>query len=150
MHHNIHRGSGMKCLPIKCLHACLLAVCVSLSAHAQEPLFSMPDNQLPDLFELKSFQWQQLEPAITNNNGYEPSGNFNEHLLQGAVQNYLESKLTALGIPRSAVTLTGAAVIFAAGQDAMLNLNESKTMSLQFQDIRDNDRAILYRLKYSW
>ena len=127
----------------------LLTVCLSPCLFAEESLLPDNDYLLPDLFDMESFHWQHLD-SQDSNRSFEKSANYNRHLIQGAVMNYLESKFTSLGIPRSAVTLTGAAVIFAAGQDAQLNLNKSKTMSLQFKDMREEDRAILYRLKYSW
>ena len=101
------------------------------------------------LNQLKSTQWLHMD-SQNSYTKYERSDSYNQQMLHGAVMDYLESKLTSLGVPHSAMTLTGAALIFAIGQDAKLNLNESKTMSLQFQDMKDADRAFLYRLKYSW
>lgn len=127
----------------------LLTVSVSFRVCADD--FTLPDDDflLPDLNQMKSTDWLHMD-SKNNYSGYENSDGYNSELLRGAVMDYLESKLTSVGIPHSAMTLTGAALIFAIGQDAKLNLNESKTMSLQFQDIKDADRAILYRLKYSW
>lgn len=127
----------------------LLTVSISFQVRADE--FSLPDDDflLPDLNQMKSIDWLHMD-SQKNSSGYESSDKYNSQLIRGAVMDYLESKLTSVGIPHSAMTLTGAALIFAIGQDAKLNLNESKTMSLQFQDIKDADRAILYRLKYSW
>lgn len=129
----------------------LLFTVVSFQPYAEDFTFTIPEQEfvLPDLHQIDSFHWQHLESSLSDS-GYEQPNTMNQHLLYGSIQGYLENKLSSLGIPQTAVTLTGAAVIFAAGQDAMLNLNKSKTMSLQFKDIRDNERAILYRLKYSW
>jgi hypothetical protein len=111
----------------------------------------LPDDNflLPDLNQLKPMTWQH-EDEQTAMSEYNSTIEYNRTLLQGAVINYLESKLSSLGVPHTAMTLTGAALIFAIGQDAKLDLNESRTMSLQFQDLKEADRAILYRLKYSW
>ena len=139
----------MNRLAQKLLILFLLTVSVSFQVRADE--FSLPDDDflLPDLHQMKSIDWLHMD-SQKDNSGYEKSDKYNTQLLGGAVMDYLESKLTSVGIPHSAMTLTGAALIFAIGQDAKLNLNESKTMSLQFQDMKDADRAILYRLKYSW
>ena len=139
----------MNRLARKLLFLFLLTVSVSLQVRADE--YNLPDDDflLPDLNQMKSVDWLHMD-SQKNNSGYENSDKYNSQLLRGAVMDYLESKLTSVGIPHSAMTLTGAALIFAIGQDARLNLNESKTMSLQFQDLKDADRAILYRLKYSW
>jgi len=139
----------MNRLAQKLLIIFLLTTSFSFRVFADE--FSLPDNDflLPDLNQMKSIDWRHQDSQKVSS-GYESSDNYNTELLRGAVMDYLESKLTSVGIPHSAMTLTGAALIFAIGQDARLNLNESKTMSLQFQDIKDADRAILYRLKYSW
>ena len=139
----------MRILVNKSVTVFLLTACLSLAVNAQDLAQPGQDYVLPDLFQQQTYEWQHQDMSITDS-GYEAPNQVSEHLLQGAVQNYLESRLSTLGIPRPAVTLTGAALIFAVGQDAMFNLNESKTMSLQFKDIRDNERAILYRLKYSW
>ena len=127
----------------------LLAMFVSSGARADD--FSLPDDNLllPDLNQLKSTQWLHMD-SQNSYSKYQNSDSYNQQMLHGAVMDYLESKLSSLGVPHSAMTLTGAALIFAIGQDAKLNLNESKTMSLQFQDMKDADRAVLYRLKYSW
>ncbi|MBF8269455.1 MAG: hypothetical protein HW386_1164 [Gammaproteobacteria bacterium] len=124
---------------------------LSISAHVYADGLTMPgeDYVLPDLYQMKPMQWQHVDDQNPES-PYESAMNNNGTLLQGAVINYLESKLSSLGVPHTAMTLTGAALIFAIGQDAKLDLNESKTMSLQFQDLREADRAILYRMKYSW
>jgi len=129
----------------------LLILTFSISARVLADGMTMPtdDFVLPDLYQLKPIQWQHLDEQNPESEYESMLGN-NRTLLQGAVINYLESKLSSLGVPHTAMTLTGAALIFAIGQDAKLDLNESKTMSLQFQDLREADRAILYRLKYSW
>lgn len=127
----------------------LLTVSISFRVVADDFILPDSDYLLPDLFEMESFQWKHKDSQVSDNR-FEKSNRYNKHLLQGAVLNYLESKFAALGIPHTAVALTGAAVIFAAGQDAQLSLNKSKTMSLQFKDLKEADRAILYRLKYSW
>ena len=139
----------MNRLAQKLLILFLLTTSFSFRVFADE--FSLPDDDflLPDLHQMKSIDWLHMDSQKPRS-GYEASDSYNTQLLRGAVMDYLESKLTSVGIPHSAMTLTGAALIFAIGQDAKLNLNENKTMSLQFQDIRDADRAILYRLKYSW
>ena len=129
----------------------LFLLTVSVSSRVCADDFTLPDDNflLPDLTQMKSIDWLHLDTK-NDYSGYDRSDNYNSQMLRGAVMDYLESKLTSVGIPHSAMTLTGAALLFAIGQDAKLNLNESKTMSLQFQDIKDADRAILYRLKYSW
>ena len=139
----------MRRLAQKILILFLLTVGFTFRVFADD--FTLPDENylLPDLNQMKSMDWLHMD-SKNNYSGYENSDSYNSQLLRGAVMDYLESKLTSVGIPHSAMTLTGAALIFAIGQDAKLNLNESKTMSLQFQDIKDADRAILYRLKYSW
>ena len=127
----------------------LLTACVSFRVCADD--LALPDDKflLPDLSQMKTIDWLHID-SQKDSSGYERSDNYNKQMLRGVVMDYLESRLASLGVPHSAMTLTGAALIFAIGQDARLNLNESKTMSLQFQDINDTDRAILYRLKYSW
>jgi hypothetical protein len=132
--------------------ACILFLAFSIAGRVNAgDDFALPgdDVQLPDLYQLKLTNWQHLSNESSGQE-YEPAEIYSRQLLHGAVVNYLESKLTSLGIPHTATTLTGAALIFAIGQDAKLDLNESKTMSLQFQDLKDADRAVLYRLKYSW
>ena len=126
-----------------------LTICIATRVFADGMAMPGDDFVLPDLYQLKPIKWQHLD-ELNPESEYASKPNYDGTLLQGAVINYLESKLSSLGVPRTAMTLTGAALIFAVGQDAKLDLNESKTMSLQFQDLREADRAILYRLKYSW
>ena len=127
----------------------ILTLIISARVYADGMIMPGEDYVLPDLYQLKPMQWQHVDDQNSESQ-FVSAMNTNGTLLQGAVINYLESKLSSLGVPHTAMTLTGAALIFAIGQDAKLDLNESKTMSLQFQDLREADRAILYRMKYSW
>ena len=129
-----------------------LILTLGISSLAFADGITMPGDSysLPDLQQLKPLKWQHMDAQNSETEYDATLNNYHRTMLQGAVINYLESKLSSLGVPHAAMTLTGAALIFAAGQDGKLDLNESKTMSLQFQDMRDADRAILYRLKYSW
>lgn len=105
--------------------------------------------KLPDLDELDTYQWNYTDNQFHSNRD-KLSRNDSINLLRKAAEGYLESKFTSLGVPQRALSLTGAAIVFATGQDAKFHLNESKTMSLQVKDADSNNRAILYRLKYSW
>lgn len=127
---------------VKIISFFILSICCSHYAAAT-------DIQLPDLNELGNFKWQHTDLDMSGYS-YEKATKYNKRILRRAIKDYIETKFSAMGVPRPALTLTGAAVLYAAGKDAKFSLNDSKTMSIELKDMRDEDRAILYKMKFSW
>jgi len=123
---------------------------VILSLVIIAPLSARDTNyNLPDLYAPIEFQWQQTDPLMSGNE-YKQASRYNKRLLRSAVKHYLESTFLSLGVSENTLKLTGAALGFAIMRGAKINLNDSKTMALELQDVDDDNRTILYKYQFSW
>ncbi len=107
------------------------------------------DTNLPDLYGPIDFQWLHMDPLMTGD-AYKQASRYNKRLLRSAVKHYLESTFLSLGVSENTLKLTGAALGFAIMRGAKINLNDSKTMALELQDVDDDNRTILYKYQFSW
>ncbi len=104
---------------------------------------------LPEFYDSVTFHWQHADTQVSPDK-YKQTSRHNKRLLRRAIKDYLATNFTSLGVPRSALMLSEIVVFLAIGQDAKFNLNDNKTMALELKDLNDEDRAILYELKFSW
>lgn len=104
---------------------------------------------LPEFYDSVFFHWQHTDTHISSDK-YKQTSSHNKRLLHRAIKDYLGTKFTSLGVPRSALMLSEIAIILALEQDAKLNLNDNKTMAIVLKDLNNEDRSILYRMKFSW
>ena len=74
----------------------------------------------------------------------------NRGQIQNFIEDYSESSLTALGIPRKGVHLIGAAAGVAITQDATFYINKSKFLAIEVKDAAETDRAVLFGFKVDW
>ena len=74
----------------------------------------------------------------------------NRGQIQNFIEDYSESSLTALGIPRKGVHLIGAAAGAAITQDATFYINKSKFLAIEVKDAAETDRAVLFGFKVDW
>lgn len=107
------------------------------------------DLNLPDLSSPDDTQWRETTPSMSTE-AYKQAYDYNRRLLRRALTQYLESKFTSLGVSETTFRLTEGALFLAFKHDAEFNLNESKTMALEFSDLTDEDRAMLYKFKFNW
>ena len=115
----------------------------------QSPALFATGNDLPVLEDPFTIKWLHTDHR-TGAEEYKRADRHNKKLLRRAVTQYLANSFESIGVSESTFRFTGGAIFFFLKQDAEINLNDSKTMSLEFTDVRDEDRAVIYKIKYNW
>lgn len=118
-----------------------LLLCSSLNA--QGPLV------VGDRSEADAFRWKVYAGDMSAEE-YRQAYRDNQDQVLDFVENYSESTLISLGIPRKGVHMMGAVVGAAIGQDATLYLNDSKSLAIDIKDPDGNDRAVYLGVKLDW
>ena len=121
----------------------LTTILLSTPAWAAEPL---------DAGEASAWQRYQLRNVNANMDEaeYRKASRKNQKQIRHFIQDYSESSLTSLGIPRSGVRLLGAVAGAAITQDATFYVNKSKFLALGIKDAAENDRSIFLGFKIDW
>lgn len=117
--------------------AILLAVSAPL--HAQDGFFMAIQQQAARQ------QWQDIDEHMS----LEQYGDLLRHN-QRLMLDSLEDTASTLGVPKAGIGLAGAAIGFALDDDAKVNLNKSKTMALELNDVTKADRSVRFRMKFDW
>jgi hypothetical protein len=87
-------------------------------------------------------RFQMLDMNISPHE-YEEIYSHNQKFVLKNLVSYSENALKLIGISEQNINLMGAALGFAFG-DPRLNLNKSKTLTLELKDMTDSERASLY------
>lgn len=97
------------------------------------------------------FEHQYLHRTDMNmsHQEYEKIYSHNQGLVLNNLKSYSENALELIGIPGQGINLMGAALGFAFGE-SRLNLNRSKTLSLEIRDVRDSNRTLYFGVKLDW
>ena len=103
---------------------------------------------LPSLGDQETARWQSVDGSMAANE-YGQAVRHNKRIIQRATRKYLEGELISMGISKRAVQITGATVGFLV-DGGKVNLNESKTFSLEVRDVVDSDRAMFLNYKLPW
>jgi hypothetical protein len=93
-------------------------------------------------------QWQPINPQMTPEDYRELSRN-NLRLARGALTSYTQERLTSLRVPEMGINLLGAAVGLAAST-SRFHVNKSKTMAVEFENLAEDKRALVFRVKLDW
>jgi hypothetical protein len=93
-------------------------------------------------------QWQPINPQMTPEEYRELSRN-NLRLARGALTSYTQERLTSLRVPEMGINLLGAAVGLAAST-SRFHVNKSKTMAVEFENLAEDKRALVFRVKLDW
>ena len=80
---------------------------------------------------------------------YQEIYSHNRRIVSQSLRTYSLNALEVTGIPRQGILLMGAAYDLAT-DGARLNLNESKTLVLEFNDVGDSERAMYLRVNLDW
>lgn len=122
----------------------IVATTLSMSASATEPVVGTPSGKERDRYLLRNVHADMTETeyrrAYRNNRGQ----------IQNFIEDYSESSLTSLGLPRKGVHLIGAVAGAAITQDATFYVNKSKLMAVEIRDAAEDDRSIFFGLKVDW
>lgn len=125
----------------KCIAAVFLLT--GAAPHAEDM-----QGGMPGLYETKRFEWKHVDEYMSAQE-YRDSSRHNQRAFGNAARTVFTETLTSFGISKQGVEITGAAVGLAI-EGAELDLNESETLSLKFDDVVSEDRAIFFNLKLDW
>ncbi len=103
---------------------------------------------LPSLGDQETARWHSVDGSMAQNE-YGQAVRHNKRIIQRATRNYLEGGLISMGASKKAIEITGATVGFLV-DGGKLNLNDSKTFSLEVRDVVDNDRGMFLKYKLNW
>jgi hypothetical protein len=73
----------------------------------------------------------------------------NQRYLRDAIRSYSKQTLRSFGLPDQTVNLIGATIGFVS-KGAKLNLNESKTLAIEFKDVITHDPAVYFGYNFTW
>jgi len=74
----------------------------------------------------------------------------NRRLVQNNLKSYSKDALELIGIPEQVGYRVGAALDLVINDGAALNLNNSKTLAVEFRNASKPGRALYFRIKLDW
>ena len=80
---------------------------------------------------------------------YQETYNRNRRIVSKSLRSYSINALEVTGIPRQGILLMGAAYDLAT-DGARLDLNKSKTLALELNDVGNSERAMYLRVNLDW
>jgi hypothetical protein len=119
-----------------------LLLAVSNMAYAEER-----DSPLVNIATDRD-QWQRVNPE-TSPEDYSKLSRNNLRLARRALTSYSQERLTSMGASETGINLLGAAVGLATSS-ASFHVNKSKTMAVEFENMADDKRALVFRVKLDW
>ena len=81
---------------------------------------------------------------------YRQASRKNQKQIRRFIEDYSESSLTSLGIPRKGIQLFGAVAGVAVTQNATFYLNKSKFLAVEIKDAAADDRSVFLGFKIDW
>jgi hypothetical protein len=129
-------------LSFRFLAAMLLTIAATCSQAQQNP------GLMGDLFRTDKHQWHQIDTRMSPHR-YQAAAKNNQRLLRKSAQQLLENGMTAFGLPKEGIMITGA-VVGLAIDGGKFHLNESKTLALELDEMVSEDRALTFKLKLRW
>jgi hypothetical protein len=94
-------------------------------------------------------KWQSFSDEMSPSE-YKRVVRANQKQVRNFVKSYSSEALASAGVPEAGVALLGAAAGLAVDGDARVHLNESKTFAFQFDNVVDDERALLFTFKKNW
>ncbi len=113
---------------------------------------SLAENKqtgIPSLYKAGRLEWKHMDVHMSARE-YRETSRHNQRNFRDAAHKAFANTLTSYGIPRQGVEIAGAAVGLAVKKGAKLDLNDSKTLSLDVKDVVSEDRAISFKLTLDW
>ena len=105
------------------------------------------ENSLPNLgSEQQYFHWVDMN---TSPQEYEAMYNRNRRIVRERLRFYSKNALELTGIPGQGIVLMGAAYDLATN-GPRLDLNKSKTLALEFNDMGNSERTLYFRVHLDW
>ncbi len=123
----------------------ITAAMLSMPVLAVEP----PGVGEPSGRERHRYQLLDVD-ATMGEHEYRQAYRNNRGRIQNFIEDYSESSLTALGIPRRGVHVIGAVAAAAVTQDATFYVNKSKFLAVGIKNAAEQDRAVFFGVKVDW
>jgi hypothetical protein len=120
--------------------AFLLAICATASAQ---------DRQLALLAAADTQRSQHRLDGELSRQEYQEIYRRNQKYLRNTLKRYSRNALGLVGMPEQTADLMGAALGYVT-RGAKLNLNESKTLRIEFRDVENQDRAVYFGVNLDW
>ena len=95
---------------------------------------------------------QQTLSSIDDNSSLQDNEKIyrrNQRYLRDALQSYSKQSLRSIGLPDQTANLMGVTIGFVT-KGAKLNLNESKTLAIEFKDVVTHDPALYFGYNLAW
>lgn len=103
---------------------------------------------------LSSLNLDSLQLESTDGNmspeDYRQAYQQNQDILFDQLKTASKSVLHSVGMSRTSTKYLGAAASLAVNQGAKLHLNKSRNLALEFTDIDEDDRAVIFGFSYDW
>lgn len=108
------------------------------------------ENRQPAFLNLE-FKQQYLYGINGNNSLHENEKIYrrNQRYLRDAIKSYSKQKLRSIGLSDQTINLIGATFGLAI-KGARLNLNESKSLAIDFKDLGTADRSLYFGYTLEW
>jgi hypothetical protein len=98
--------------------------------------------------ESQQSPWRTIDAGMSPAD-YRQAYRQNQRLVVDFVEFHSKRALASTGISERAIGLVGTAALLPL-RNTRFHLNSSKTMAVEFQDVTDNDRALLLEFKRKW
>ena len=133
---------------ITLVSACLLTT--GLTAHAGDSNISLLDLGVKS--NESGYQPQSFHRVETNLSPreYKELYNHNQKVVRDTLRSYSNNVLKKIGIPEEGGHLMGAALGLVVNDRLGLDLNKSKTLALELNDVGNSERAIYLRVNLDW
>jgi hypothetical protein len=133
---------------ITLVSACLLTT--GLTAHAGDSNISLLDLGVKS--NESGYQPQSFHRVETNLSPreYKELYNHNQKVVRDTLRSYSNNVLKKIGIPEEGGHLMGAALGLVVNDRLGLDLNKSKTLALELEDVDKADRSLYFRIKLGW
>ncbi len=98
------------------------------------------------------YQHQAFHRVDTNlsDREYEKIYSHNQVVVRNTLRSYSSNVLKMIGIPEEGGYLMGAALGLVVNDRLGLDLNKSKTLALELEDVDKSDRSLYFRIKLDW
>ena len=119
-------------------------------AHAEDS-----DSSLLELgiraseFEHQNQTFHRIETNLSPRE-YEEIYSHNQGVVRDTLRSYSNNVLKMIGIPEEGGYVMGAALGLVVNDRLGLDLNKSKTLALELEDVDKADRSLYFRIKLDW
>ena len=107
------------------------------------------EEKRADAGDRAGYGWQSFSADMSPSE-YKYAVRANHKQVRKFVKSYSSEALSSAGVPEAGIAFLGAAAGLAVDGDARLPINDSKTLAFQFDNVVDNERALLFTFKKSW